>query len=146
MELTLAQYFSGHANSTECTSAVIENAARLIVVCNNVKTELETKGVIFFVNPNTNSIISGSYNGWGGFRTLSCKVGTVSSSHKEGLGVDLHDPDDDIDNYLFDDHAKNSIHSILSRHGLYIEHPYSTRSWSHWTIREPRSGNHIFYP
>jgi hypothetical protein len=87
------------------------------------------------INPKTGSSISGTKNG--GWRPKECAEGAEKSSHKEGRGVDVFDPDGDIDMALTD--------ARLAKHGLYREHPAQTPTWTHLTDRAPRSGKRTFY-
>ena len=90
------------------------------------------------INPKTKSQISGET--LGGFRPQSSKVGAPKSSHKEGLAVDLYDPDGAIDSWCMVNFEK------MAECGIYIEHPSKTIGWSHWTIKRPGSGNRVFFP
>jgi hypothetical protein len=114
------------------------NAAKLLETVNALMAELETAGVRFQVNEATGSQVSGM--AFGGFRPQSCAQGAIHSAHKEALAVDIFDPAGDIDNYL----VKNP--DLLVKHGVYIEEPSATVHWSHWSIKAPLSGKHIFTP
>jgi hypothetical protein len=88
------------------------------------------------INPKTNSCISGETNG--GFRLPDCPIGAADSSHKQGQGVDIYDPLNDLDAWITDD--------ILTDFDLYREHPVSTEFWCHLTYRAPHSGHRTFFP
>ncbi len=91
------------------------------------------------VDPDTDTTISGKKNGTGGggFR-LPDEEGAELSSHKEAKGVDVFDPDDELDD--------NTTDEELAEHGLYREHPSKTPGWMHLTDRPPNSGKRTFYP
>ena len=135
--ITLEQYVGPHSKSPDWNEKRKSNAANLLVAVNGLMGVAKDE-ITFKVNPKTGSQISGEANG--GFREQSCPIGAPSSSHKEGLGVDLYDPDGEIDSWCM----KNL--GWLSSYNIYIEHPDSTPGWSHWTIRAPKSGNRVFRP
>jgi hypothetical protein len=59
-----------------------------------------------------------------------------------GEAIDLYDPDGDLDEWLMSEKGRG----ILEALGLWMEHPASTKSWSHLQTIPPRSGNRVFYP
>ena len=133
------QYVGKWSESKDLTPIRVENIrARLLPNVASLYTYLVSQGVIFHRNPATNSEISGSQ--YGGFRPQSCKEGAPLSAHKEGLAVDVYDPFGEIDAYLL------KHPDVLERFGIYIEHPDKTVHWSHWSVKPPKSGKHIFYP
>ena len=87
-------------------------------------------------NPVTGTMVSGL--DLGGFRPKDCKVGAATSSHKEGRGIDIYDPDNHLDGWLTD--------QILEAHGLYREAPAATAGWCHLTDRPPLSKHRTFLP
>lgn len=134
--LTVKEYFGpwfGHLDHTEERN---ENAKRLLVACNALEAEMVS--VVFPTNRKTGSNVSGAV--YGGFRPQHCTEGAPRSAHKEALAVDRYDPLGHIDAWL------TAHPDALALHGIYIEHPSKTPGWSHWSIRAPRSGKHIFYP
>lgn len=62
------------------------------------------------------------------------------SKHITGQAIDLADPEGALDDYLME------RLDLLEKHGLYLEHPLSTKSWTHLQSVPPRSGNRVFYP
>lgn len=138
MKLHVEQYFGKWLNSKDVTIEIIDNAKLLVLSCNRLIGEMEFHGVKFRENPFTHCIIGGET--LGGFRPQNCTLGAPMSAHKQGLAVDLYDPDNKIDDWLY------SHQSMLKEFGLYFEHPKATNTWSHWTIRKPKSGNRFFYP
>jgi hypothetical protein len=135
---TLADYVGVHADSPDWTEDRQQNAIALIMACTKLQTMMESDNVHFPLNPATGTTISGET--YGGFRPQDCPIGAPNSAHKEGQAVDRFDPDSDIDAWL------ESHQDALVECGIYIEHPSTTPGWSHWSIRPPASGNHIFYP
>lgn len=147
--ITIEQYAGPHAGSADWTHERQANATKLLFACSQLEAEMADDGVAFPDNPATGSGVSGQR--FGGFRPQSCPEGAPHSAHKEGLAVDRYDPNGSIDDWLMADYQKNAANgtagdSALMRHGIYIEHPGSTRGWSHWSIRAPGSGNHVFFP
>jgi hypothetical protein len=114
------------------------NAQKLIEACTRLQIALEKEDIHFPINPKTGTTISGEV--YGGFRPQSCPIGAPHSAHKEGLAVDRYDPDGKIDGFLLREV------DLLTECGIYIEAPSATPGWSHWTIRAPGSGHHVFLP
>jgi hypothetical protein len=139
-DLTLAQLFGTYARHKDVTTAITENATRLVIAVNTLKHFLETSGVKFEINPGTRSIVSGLTNG--GFRPQSCKIGAPNSAHMEGLAVDIYDPSNQIDAWLW----QNAKAFDLAPYGLYFERQEETEHWSHWGLRAPMSGRRFFFP
>lgn len=138
MKLHVEQYFGKWLKSKDVTIEIIDNAKFLCAACNKLISEMEFHGVVFRENPLTQSLVSGET--LGGFRPQDCPIGAPRSAHKQGLAVDLYDPDNKIDGWLY------SHQSMLKEFGLFFEHPTATNTWSHWSIRAPKSGRRFFYP
>lgn len=137
--ITLKDYFGIYATSDEVTPKHRANAELLLDRVNTaLRRCLETGHVDLETNPKTGTLVSGVTDG--GWRPRNCRTGASRSSHKEGKGVDVYDPDGDIDNCIMENR------NWLTELGLAIEHPASTRGWCHFTTRIPPSGNRIFYP
>lgn len=136
--ITMEDYVGPHAASPDWTEDRRANAARLLNACAILEAYAAKDGVQFPVNPATGSGVSGKR--YGGFRPQSCTVGAPGSAHKEGLAVDRFDPSGAIDAWCMANQDK------LELCGIYIEHPDETDGWSHWSIRPPKSGRHVFYP
>lgn len=123
---------------SEATPEHKANANKLLLAVNVLHDLLVAKGVTFPYNPKTNSLVSGTQ--YGGFRPQSCPEGAPNSAHKQALAVDLYDPQGTIDLTLYDNA------DLLEKVGIYIEAPDKTPGWSHWSVRRPPSGRHIFNP
>lgn len=136
--ITLDEYFGPWAKHPDATPERRKNAAALLVACSHLETRAVADGVVFHDNPVTQSGVSGK--DYGGFRPQSCPQGAPGSAHKQGLAVDRYDPDGEIDDWCM------ANLDLLEQSGIYLEHPGSTRGWSHWTIRAPKSGNRVFFP
>jgi len=149
---TIEDYVGIYASSPDWTPERQANARHLLNACANLQVIMEADGVHFplhehaanGVHPRTETTIGGET--YGGFRPQSCLIGAAHSAHKEGLAVDRYDPDGIIDKWLLDDYLAHGDRSALVHCGIYIEHPDSTPGWSHWSIRAPASGHHVFYP
>lgn len=136
--ITYEQYIGPWAKSTDLTAERQANAVRLLYAVEDLMRELIAAGVRFPFNPKTLTQVSGET--YGGFRPQACPIGAPRSSHKEGLAVDIYDPDNKIDEWCMVNQDR------LAHFGIYIEHPSATPHWSHWTIRPPVSGHTVFYP
>jgi hypothetical protein len=44
------------------------------------------------------------------------------------------------------DYEKKKENSLLVKHGLYLEHPNYTKSWTHLQDEAPKSGKRVFIP
>lgn len=68
------------------------------------------------------------------------KGAAPKSKHITGQAVDIRDDEGALDDYLV------SHTGLLIEHGLYMEHPLSTKGWTHLQSVRPGSGNLVFYP
>jgi hypothetical protein len=134
--ITLQQYVGAHGASPDWTPERQQAATTMLQAVNALLDRAVTDGVPLFVNPATKSQVSGSI--WGGFRTQACPQGAPHSSHKEGRGVDVYDPHNQLDDWLTDE--------LLEDYDLYREAPESTNTWCHLTDRAPVSGKRTFKP
>lgn len=135
--ITTQDYVGPHSNSPDWTRLRHNNAEQLLDAVNALLEHYYREtGNPLHINPATSSQVSGQT--YGGFRPQSCPQGSPHSSHKEGLGVDVYDPADELDTWLNDD--------ILEQFGLCREAPKFTKSWCHLTIRAPGSGKRTFIP
>ena len=136
--VTLEQYVGPHADSPDWTDEREANAVELLEKVNALQAEMEADGVVFPVNPKTGSQISGTT--FGGFRPQDCPQGAPDSNHKKGQGIDLYDPKERIDNWCV------AHQDRLKFHGICIEHPSKTGTWSHWQSVPPKSGKTVYFP
>jgi len=135
--ITLSDYVGTWSNSIDWNGERQDNAINLLAAVNPFLAYYEAiTGNKIIINRITNSQVSGEV--YGGFRPQECPIGAPDSAHKQGLAVDVYDPDGKIDAYITDE--------ILEEHGLYREAPESTLHWCHLTIRAPHSGNRTFIP
>lgn len=65
-----------------------------------------------------------------------------NSLHLTCEAIDINDPDGDIDDWLSSPDGQMALEEM----GIWIEHPATTRRWSHWQTCPPRSGRRMFYP
>lgn len=136
--ISLADYFGDWYEHIDAVDARKENAEKLLDACSELEALARADGMVFPVNPQTSCQIAGQT--YGGFRPQACKQGAPHSAHKEGLAVDIYDPEDEIDEWCL------ANQNLLERCGIYIEDPKYTPRWSHWSIRRPSSGNRVFLP
>jgi hypothetical protein len=136
--ITLQQYFGKWWNHSDVTDEIQANAERLLAACEHMESLSVADGIVFLNNPATGSGVSGVT--FGGFRPQDCPQGAPHSAHKEGLAVDRFDPHNEIDAWCMDHEY------ILTECGIYIEDPSATKGWSHWSIKPPKSGKHVFMP
>ena len=136
--ITIDQYVGTWADSDDWTAERQANATVLLNKCSDLEEEMVADGVVFPDNPKTGSGVSGEV--YGGFRPQSCPIGKTNSHHKEGRAVDRFDPDGRIDMWCM------ANQPALRAHGICIEHPDTTPTWSHWQSVPPASGKTVFYP
>ena len=135
--ISLKDYAGPHAGSPDWTSQCQDNASAMLIQVNNLlDAYYEQSGASPTINPTTGTLISGQT--FGGFRPQSCPQGAPDSSHQVGRGVDIFDPNEDLDRWITD--------AILTQFDLYREAPDSTRHWCHLSDRAPHSGNRTFLP
>lgn len=137
--ISIDQYFNNKRQAPEVTSKVEWSAEILLGRVDLLLGEFEsTTGFHVAVNPSTKNHISGNHEGDGGFRLGASTTGAAGSSHKEGRGVDIFDPDGALDEWITD--------AILEKYSLYREDPSATIRWCHLTTRAPGSGKRTFKP
>lgn len=134
--ILLPDYFGKFEHHTDVTDEIRVAAVKLLERVNPLLDDAYVHGVDLLVNPVTQTHVSGTQ--YGGFRPQACPEGAPQSSHKQGRGVDVYDPHDDLDKWITD--------KILEKYGLYREAPLSTRGWVHLTDRAPGSGRRTFNP
>jgi len=136
--ILLNEYFGDFVGHKDATDVVVANAKEFLSKVNSLLDTAVIDGVDLRINPVTGNHISGKT--YGGFRPQDCKQGAPTSSHKEGRGVDIYDPDNSLDDWCF------RHQGILKLQGLYMEHPQSTLRWCHLTDRAPASKKTVFFP
>ncbi len=135
--ISLQDYFGPYDDHPDATVQRREAADDMLSKVNALLLEAEAAGWYeWLVNPKTGSQVSGTRNG--GFRPHDCPEGSSKSSHKEGRGIDIYDPQNKLDRYLGDE--------VLEKHGLYRENPDDTPGWCHLSDRAPPSGRRTFKP
>ena len=132
--ITLPEYFGPWIMHRDATP---DRKAAAVLLLAKVKALLdECHALGLRDNPATGTMVSGL--DLGGFRPQACRVGAANSSHKEGRGIDIYDPDNHLDQWLTD--------AVLERHDLYREAPGSSPGWAHLTDRPPLSKKRTFLP
>ena len=139
--ITQGDYFGRWTSHIDATPARKDNAELLLAAVANFEAALPDLSIT--TNPITKTGISGA--SYGGFRPQSCQIGREHSAHKEGLAIDLYDPENEIDDYI-DTFEANGSNVFLADLGLYREAPASTPGWCHLTIRPPPSHKRTFKP
>lgn len=134
MIITQGDYFGPWITHKDATQDRQAAATLMLKMVNALLAE--TSGLSLRENPTTGTMVSGL--DLGGFRPQACRVGAKNSSHKEGRGIDIYDPDNHLDQWITD--------SVLERHGLYREEPAATPGWVHLTDRPPVSKHRTFHP
>ena len=136
--ISLVEYAGPWIKHADFTEEVRKNVIVLLAACDRLEAMAVRDGVVFPINPATNSNVSGKL--YGGFRPQTTTVGASKSKHKLGLAVDRFDPQNLIDEWCMGNIDK------LEKCGIWIEHPSATERWSHWQAIGPKSGNRVFYP
>jgi hypothetical protein len=134
-------YFGHKITHPDATDERQANADALLQRVNDLLEHAAQEGAYDGQSdPDTGTQISGSRGGAGdgGFRLTTSATGAPGSAHKEGMGVDVYDPENRLDDWLSDD--------ILALYDLYREHPSATPGWCHLQTRRPRSGRRTFHP
>ena len=134
--ILLPDYYNNKISAV--TPEISVNSIDLLYKVNQLLMGFVLAGNSFKINPNTQCLISGSKDGDGGFRLSNSKTGSPLSSHKTGMGVDVYDPENKIDDWVTD--------LILKKYDLYREAPRYTNNWCHLSTRVPGSGHRTFIP
>lgn len=134
MYLSILDYFGNFYDHADATEERKANARELCDKANDLLVEAEAHGVEIRTNWRTKTVVSGDQ--YGGFRPQDCPIGAPNSAHKNGMAVDIWDPDNELDNYVTD--------AILEAHDLYREAPSKTPKWCHLQTRPTK--NRTFLP
>lgn len=138
--ITIAQYFMNRERlyGSELTEVTRANAELTVARINLLIAAFNADGVELEIRPDTKSPVS---SGW---RPAAINAGTRGaaprSKHMTCEACDLYDPDGDIDEWAL------AHPEVLKRIGLWQEHPSATKTWAHFQIVPPKSGNRVFYP
>lgn len=163
--ITVAQYFGGRREKypTSYTPQIGENAARTVALLNELLIEAERDGVFVLPRPDDDSTPEGlpakpgsvpaPVNPAGDFKGSQLNSGwrppavnattpgaSKTSRHMTGEGADLRDPDGRLDRWLMTPRGQQ----VMTRLGLWLEHPDSTPGWAHLQTKPPASGNRVF--
>lgn len=139
--IAVEEYFGAKARHPDATPIRKACAFTLLERVNALLEHAASEGAYDWpIDPDTGTNISGSKGGAGdgGFRLSTATTGRPGSSHKEGEGVDVFDPENTLDAWLTDE--------VLEQHGLHREHPDDTPGWCHLQTRAPGSGRRTFKP
>lgn len=130
MILTLDDYFGEHSSDVP-SKEVRDNALDLLARVNALLSKIDLPCA------KTAKVNSGWRPVW---FNATVPNASPTSKHITGQAIDLADPDGDLDEFLLFHQNR------LADHGLYLEHPSSTRRWTHLQSVPPRSGAVVFYP
>jgi hypothetical protein len=135
--LTSSGKYPERAKHPECTDELKEKGLHLITKVNACLYEMGIRS----------SKVSS------GFRpsevNKKIKNAAKKSNHMDGDALDL---EGQIigkmlqADYLKHEKAGTTEKALLVKHGLYLEHPAYTPSWTHLQDEAPRSGNRVFIP
>lgn len=130
--ISFNDYFGKRIDHPYATFARKNHAINLLHRVNKLiahyETETKTK---IETDKDTGTQISGSRGGSGdgGFRLAQSRTGVKGSSHKQGMGVDVYDAFDRLDNFI------TAHPELLEEFDLYREHPAYTPGWCHLQTR-----------
>jgi hypothetical protein len=129
--ITLETYFGSFTATSQPSQETRDNAINLLAKVNSLLADVDLPEA---AAPRVNS-------GWRpAWYNATVANAAPKSKHITGEAIDLADPEGALDDFLMADQ------SFLVRHGLYMEHPLSTKGWCHLQCAAPRSGNRVFYP
>lgn len=133
--ITLQDYWMGRDKtySKDLTADIQKNAEEIVKRANMLLSEFR-----FYTKDTEQRHVN---SGW---RPPAINASTPNaaqrSKHMTGQAIDIADPEGDLDDWCM-----NHI-DTLARLGLWLEHPSSTKGWTHVQIVAPKSGNRVFYP
>lgn len=133
--ITLADYFQGRDKlwTKELTADIVHAAEVTVQRANLLLSE--------FRHDTGDTEIRLVHSGWRPPAVNSSTPGAAArSNHMTGKAIDIGDPDGALDEWCMG-HL-----DTLARIGLWLEHPASTKNWTHVQTVAPRSGNRVFYP
>lgn len=136
--ITINEYVGQWVNHVDWNPQCKSSADILLQRVNDLLDDYVHDGFTLEINPKTSSQISGEV--YGGFRPKSCPIGATKSSHKLGMGVDIYDPNNEIDTWI------DENPDVLALFDLYRESAISTNGWCHLSTRKPNSGKRTFLP
>lgn len=145
--ITSETYFGAMSHLAEPDALQRANGADLLARVGALLAEPELAGIDAAVNPRQNSgWRAASYNAelrrkWDAGEPGGAPA-AKNSRHTDAQAIDLDDDDGELDEFLFTDRGRE----LLVKHGLYMEHPASTKGWCHLQSVPPRSGNRVFFP
>lgn len=123
MNITVEEYFAAYAGHPDITPERLANGEALIGKVDALLEAAALDGLVLAVNPYTDCLISGSGNG--GFRPQACLIGAPKSTHKQGRGVDIYDPQRRLQAWCYR-HPE-----LMKELGLTMENGRWTPTWCH---------------
>ena len=137
--ITTLQYFRSKVHPPEHAA----NGVKLLAQVNLCLHKSNEDGAYdFWIDPDTNSQISGSKGGAGdgGYRAADSRTGGATSPHRIASAVDVFDPDRQLAQWC----VKNK--AALVELGLWCEDFRWTPGWVHLQCIQPKSGKRIYIP
>lgn len=144
--ITLKNFYVDNGNSisrdvkyaSQLTDEVKTNAGILLPRVNSIIAMAEARGIVFHINPLTECNVD---SGWRPAEiNAKTKGAAPRSKHMIGAAIDIYDPEGAFDEWLL------ANQTIMEQVKLWMEHPASTKGWSHLQCLPPASGNRVFYP
>lgn len=142
IHVNLENYFMGRDRtySLDLTMDVRRESARTVDLTNKLLNVAQAAGVELIRRADSNTLVN---SGWRPAALNAQTQGAAPhSKHITGQAIDLFDPEGEIDEWLLTKLGQEALVSI----GLWMEHPGSTKGWSHLQTIPPRSLNRVFYP
>lgn len=138
--ISLTDYWMGRdaTHPLDMSPQIERNALLLLELVNKLLVIANTEGVRGKLHPKTGTVLS---SGW---RPPAVNAATPraakASLHMTGQAIDLYDPDEEIDAWLF------RRTQVLIDIGLWVEHKDYTPRWAHLQSLPPPSRNRYFIP
>jgi hypothetical protein len=141
MIISLADYYMGRDTEYSLLLSVDmrREAALTVGLANKMLAKVSAGGITIETKPDGTVVNSG----WRPPAVNAATPGAaVKSKHLRCQAIDIYDPEGLIDAWCMKDAGLQALAEI----GLWLEHPSSTKGWSHWQTVPPASGNRVFYP
>ena len=135
--ITLDDYYRGYNTDPryidELTAAIRIDAATTVKRANALLSR--------YYSENLSADHAHVTSGWRP-KAVNAAIPTAAknSKHMIGRAIDLSDPEGDLDEWCMGNQ------NAMAECDLWLEHPSSTKGWSHWQIVPPASGKRVFYP
>lgn len=138
--ISIQNYYMGRdlTYGDELTKDKVLNAGTTVQRVNALILAFEADGITLENSPMSKTPVS---SGWRPAKINGITAGAaVRSKHMSCQACDLYDPEGEIDEWAL------AHPDVLTKIGLWQEHPSATKGWAHFQIIPPKSGNRVFYP